>query len=40
MNPKKPVVRQPSAKNCVTIFGGGVAGMTAAHELVERGFRV
>lgn len=28
------------APNCVTIFGGGVAGLTAAHELVERGFRV
>ena len=24
----------------VTIFGGGVTGLTAAHELVERGFRV
>lgn len=24
----------------VTIFGAGVAGLTAAHELVERGFRV
>lgn len=33
-------VRQVAAKNCVTIFGGGIAGLTAAHELVERGFRV
>jgi len=24
----------------VTIFGGGISGLTAAHELVERGFRV
>jgi len=23
-----------------TVFGGGIAGLTAAHELVERGFRV
>src|SRR6188768_3622654 len=28
------------APNCVTIFGGGISGLTAAHELVERGFRV
>ena len=26
----------PDAPNCVTIFGAGVAGSTAAHELVER----
>lgn len=24
----------------VIILGGGVAGMSAAHELIERGFRV
>lgn len=24
----------------VTVFGGGVAGLTTAHELIERGFRV
>ena len=24
----------------VTIFGAGVAGLTAAHELIERGFKV
>jgi hypothetical protein len=34
------VERKVAAKNCVTIFGGGIAGLTAAHELVERGFRV
>ena len=28
------------AKPTVVIFGGGVAGMSAAHELVERGFAV
>jgi hypothetical protein len=33
---KKPITRQRYA----TIFGAGVAGLTAAHELVERGFRV
>ncbi len=27
-------------KNKVAIFGGGIAGMTAAHELIERGFEV
>lgn len=32
--------RLPDSPNCVTIFGAGVAGLTAAHELVERGFRV
>jgi uncharacterized protein with NAD-binding domain and iron-sulfur cluster len=30
----------PEAPNCVTIFGAGIAGLTAAHELVERGFHV
>ena len=30
----------PSSRNCVTIFGAGIAGLTAAHELIERGFRV
>ncbi|WP_460503455.1 FAD-dependent oxidoreductase, partial [Hymenobacter agri] len=28
------------AKPTVAIFGGGVAGMSAAHELAERGFAV
>jgi hypothetical protein len=27
-------------QRAVTIFGGGVTGLTAAHELIERGFRV
>ncbi|MFF8289797.1 FAD-dependent oxidoreductase [Streptomyces sp. NPDC016309] len=31
-----PAPRGPA----VAVFGGGVAGMTAAHELAERGFRV
>jgi uncharacterized protein with NAD-binding domain and iron-sulfur cluster len=30
----------PESPNCVTIFGAGIAGLTAAHELVERGFHV
>jgi hypothetical protein len=30
----------PSSPNCVTIFGAGIAGLTAAHEFVERGFQV
>jgi uncharacterized protein with NAD-binding domain and iron-sulfur cluster len=30
----------PISPNCVTIFGAGIAGLTAAHELVERGFQV
>jgi len=32
--------RLPDNTNAVTIFGAGVAGLTAAHELVERGFSV
>jgi hypothetical protein len=32
--------KPPLSRNCVTIFGAGVAGLTAAHELIERGFRV
>src|SRR5579859_851211 len=35
-----PRDRRISAPNCVTIFGGGIAGLTAAHELVERNFKV
>ena len=34
--PNKHVLNPP----IVTIFGGGIAGLTAAHELVERGFYV
>jgi uncharacterized protein with NAD-binding domain and iron-sulfur cluster len=29
-----------SGRNRVVILGGGIAGMSAAHELIERGFRV
>jgi hypothetical protein len=32
--------RKGSSPPSVTIFGAGIAGMTAAHELVERGFQV
>jgi hypothetical protein len=40
--PREPVDRViPSeARRCVTIFGGGIAGLTAAQELVERRFTV
>jgi hypothetical protein len=30
----------PDAPNAVTVFGAGIAGLTVAHELVERGFQV
>ncbi|MDQ2642684.1 MAG: hypothetical protein M3020_02630 [Myxococcota bacterium] len=39
-NPRTPLVDTPRAPNAVTIFGAGVAGLTVAHELVERGFQV
>jgi hypothetical protein len=35
-----PRDRRIAAPNCVTIFGGGIAGLTAAHELIERNFKV
>jgi NAD(P)-binding Rossmann-like domain len=35
-----PKDRNIAAPNSVTIFGGGIAGLTAAHELVERNFKV
>jgi uncharacterized protein with NAD-binding domain and iron-sulfur cluster len=39
MSQRKFVQRPPDSRY-VTIFGAGIAGLTAAHELVERGFRV
>jgi glycine/D-amino acid oxidase-like deaminating enzyme len=36
LNPAGEYQRQPK----VTIFGAGIAGLTAAHELIERGFEV
>ena len=32
--------REIAAPHCVTVFGGGITGMTVAHELIERGFTV
>lgn len=32
--------RRPRRRQTVAVFGGGIAGLTAAHELVERGFDV
>src|SRR5690242_9125245 len=32
--------RSVQATPIVTIFGAGIAGLSAAHELIERGFRV
>ncbi|MEP7123924.1 MAG: FAD-binding protein [Byssovorax sp.] len=46
-NTRKPVVKhlkceleKTRTSGTVTIFGSGIAGMTAAHELAERGFKV
>src|SRR3954454_23428348 len=36
---KKPA-RRPARKRSVVVLGGGMAGLTAAHELAERGFDV
>lgn len=38
--PFSALARKNTAGRTVAIFGAGVAGLTAAHELVERGFRV
>ncbi|MFJ1456743.1 FAD-dependent oxidoreductase [Nocardia sp. N2S4-5] len=32
--------RPGGGRNTVAVFGGGVAGLTVAHELAERGFSV
>src|SRR5687768_9518392 len=32
--------RRPGRPRTVAVLGGGIAGLTAAHELAERGFRV
>src|SRR5688572_31452756 len=39
-DPKKLSDSLPASPNCVTVFGAGIAGLTVAHELVERGFQV
>jgi uncharacterized protein with NAD-binding domain and iron-sulfur cluster len=33
-------MKQTMAGNKVIILGGGVAGMSAAHELIEKGYEV
>ena len=33
-------VRRAGARQTVAVFGGGISGLTAAHELAERGFDV
>src|ERR1700730_17672456 len=33
-------VRTPPSKRTVAVLGGGVGGLSAAHELAERGFAV
>ncbi|MEU0737614.1 FAD-dependent oxidoreductase, partial [Streptomyces lavendulocolor] len=39
--PAAPAAAAPAAPGpSVAVLGGGVAGLTAAHELAERGFRV
>ena len=37
---KKPRRRRPTNGREVAVLGGGMAGLAAAHELIERGFRV
>jgi uncharacterized protein with NAD-binding domain and iron-sulfur cluster len=32
--------KRPDTTNTVAVLGGGVAGLTAAHELIDRGFKV
>ncbi|MEA2664317.1 MAG: hypothetical protein QOI11_1261 [Candidatus Eremiobacteraeota bacterium] len=36
----RPRKRRPRRRQTVAVFGGGIAGLTAAHELAERGFDV
>jgi uncharacterized protein with NAD-binding domain and iron-sulfur cluster len=40
MQPSRTATHSKSARKRVVILGGGVAGMSAAHELIERGFEV
>ncbi|MVO87131.1 twin-arginine translocation signal domain-containing protein [Streptomyces sp. p1417] len=38
--PATAAVRAPRTERTVAVLGGGVAGLTAAHELAVRGFTV
>ncbi|MGW2932339.1 hydroxysqualene dehydroxylase [Streptomyces sp. NPDC001156] len=38
--PAGPAAAAPSGQGHVAVLGGGVSGLTAAHELAERGYRV
>ncbi|WP_221350906.1 hydroxysqualene dehydroxylase [Streptomyces beigongshangae] len=38
--PRRAAARDGAVPQSVAVLGGGVAGLTAAHELAERGFRV
>jgi uncharacterized protein with NAD-binding domain and iron-sulfur cluster len=40
LGPSAAFGRRPAARQRVAVLGGGMAGLTAAHELVERGFDV
>jgi uncharacterized protein with NAD-binding domain and iron-sulfur cluster len=36
----RPAPRPPATRKRVAVLGGGIGGLTAAHELIERGFEV
>ena len=40
INPQAEQTDRRASRPTVAIFGAGIAGLTAAHELIERGFGV